>query len=87
MFVQVEVIRLKDVSNAKHHIGVCRSNKKEETEDRQQLCTFNFTVKWDDSGYHIPLLNNYQIQNNGCPWHSCIAEKCTARYDFDLLSF
>ena len=50
MFVQVEVIRLKDVSNAKHHTYLGKSNKKEETEDGHQLCTFNFTVKWDDSG-------------------------------------
>ena len=27
-----------------------RSNKKEETEDGHQLCTFNFTVKWDGAG-------------------------------------
>ena len=65
-----------------------RNNKKEEVEDGHQLCTFNFTVKWDDSGYYIPPLNNYQKRNNnGCPWHSCITEEWRAWCDFDLLIF
>ena len=84
MFVQVKVIRLNDVSNAKHHIRTEATKK--EMEDGHQLCTFNFTAKWDDSGYYIPLLINYhKTQNNGCPWHSCIAENEDPGIDMILI--
>jgi len=50
---------------------VAYRNRKGDNEEKK-LCPFNFTVKWDDSGYYIPLLTNRRrYSNNGCAWHNC----------------
>ena len=53
-------------------------NEKKGPKGGCQLCPFNFTAKWDDSGYFIPLLNKFwRDANNGCAWHICVSKQNT----------
>ena len=56
-----------------------KDNEKKGFKGGYQLCPFNFTVKWDDSGYFILLLNNlWRDVNNGCAWwHNCGSKQNT----------
>lgn len=62
-------------SNANEKRFKCKASYRHRKGDKEHypLCTFNFTVKWDDYGYYIPLLNqSNRDYNNGCAWHSCV---------------